>query len=146
MNINYLLWALNLTQRSQICHFVLNFPIELKPSEAKLVPWYVSFWFLFETSIDTDILIVSVYDSPYVQDVLKPVSLGGFTGYPGVPNWLSAKFRPPAHPYPWPMYNTSRYSTWACGYFAEEISNGFQQLYQEHKTEFANFWRHVALR
>merc|ERR1712142_408734 len=80
------------------------------------------------------------------QDVLKEVSLGGFTGYAGVPNWLSAKFRPPAHPYPWPMYNTSGYSTWACGYFAEEISNGFQQLYQDHKTEFANFWRQVALR
>eukprot|EP00092_Neocalanus_flemingeri_P008290 GFUD01008936.1.p1 GENE.GFUD01008936.1~~GFUD01008936.1.p1 ORF type:complete len:562 (-),score=130.38 GFUD01008936.1:42-1727(-) len=75
------------------------------------------------------------------QDVLTEVA-----EYAGVPTWLTAKFQPPEHPYPWPMYNTSGFSTWACGYFTQEITNGFQQLYTEHKQEFANFWRQVAER
>merc|ERR1712215_384721 len=75
------------------------------------------------------------------QDVLTATA-----GYAGVPTWLAAKFSPADHPYPWPMYNTSGYSTWACGYFTQEISNNFQQLYKQHREEFANFWREVALR
>eukprot|EP00090_Calanus_glacialis_P022185 TRINITY_DN34234_c0_g1_i1.p1 TRINITY_DN34234_c0_g1~~TRINITY_DN34234_c0_g1_i1.p1 ORF type:complete len:569 (-),score=125.49 TRINITY_DN34234_c0_g1_i1:70-1554(-) len=75
------------------------------------------------------------------QDVLTEAA-----GYAGVPSWLSDKFRPPSHPYPWPMFNTSGYTTWACGYFTQEITNGFQQLYVDHKQEFANFWRQVAQR
>jgi len=66
--------------------------------------------------------------------------------YEGVPRWLSSKFKPPEHAYPWPMNNTHGFSTWACGYFSQEISNGFQQLYTEHKKEFAEFWRQVAIR
>jgi len=75
------------------------------------------------------------------QDVLTDKA-----GYAGIPTWLAAKFTPSQHAYPWPMYNTSGYSTWACGYFTQEISNSFQQLYTEHKQEFANFWREVAKR
>jgi len=75
------------------------------------------------------------------QDVLTEKA-----GYAGVPGWLSSKFEPPTHPYPWPMYNTSGYTTWACGYFTQEITNGFQQLYDNHKQEFANFWRQMAQR
>jgi len=75
------------------------------------------------------------------QDVLTEDA-----GYAGVPTWLAEKFRPPSHPYPWPMNNTSGYSTWACGYFTQEISGGFEQLYTEHQQEFANFWRQMALR
>ena len=40
----------------------------------------------------------------------------------------------------------SGFSTWACGYFSEKISNYFQQLYTEHKTEFARVWREIAVR
>ena len=38
------------------------------------------------------------------------------------------------------------FTTWACGYFSEHISNSFQQLYTEHKQEFANVWREIANR
>ena len=75
------------------------------------------------------------------QDVLTEVA-----GYNGIPRWLSSQFRTPDHAYPWPMKDTSGYSTWACGYFTQEIANGFQQLYTEHKEEFANVWRQIAER
>ena len=38
------------------------------------------------------------------------------------------------------------YSTWACGYFSQDIANSFQQLYTEHKEEFANVWKEIAKR
>ena len=38
------------------------------------------------------------------------------------------------------------FSTWACGYFTQEIANGFQQLYTEHKAEFARVWKEIAKR
>ena len=82
--------------------------------------------------------------------------------YDGIPSWLSAKFSPSSHSYPWPMNNTSGetvtggsadtdtsllgFSTWACGYFSERISNYFQQLYTEHRAEFSRVWREIALR
>merc|ERR1712227_1025544 len=66
--------------------------------------------------------------------------------YDGIPQWLSEKFDPPQHPYPWPMKDTSGYSTWACGYFSEEVSNGFDQLYTKHQQEFANVWKEIATR
>ena len=75
------------------------------------------------------------------QDVLTEVAT-----YDGIPSWLSGQFRAPEHPYPWPMKDTSGYSTWACGYFTQQIANGFQQLYTEHKEEFANVWRNIAER
>ena len=40
MSINCLLLALNLAQVSQICHFVLDLPIELTPSKVLLVPHF----------------------------------------------------------------------------------------------------------
>ena len=76
-----------------------------------------------------------------LQDVLTEVA-----EYAGIPAWLSGKFRPPAHRYPWPMADTTGFSTWACGYFTQEISNAFHQLYTEHQAEFAEIWRQVALR
>ena len=115
-----------------------------------------------------------------------------YTRYDGIPQWLSEKFDPPQHPYPWPMKDTSGisrrlficcyvgnpkaedcihhntcsfkisffhimkgvqfkviltgYSTWACGYFSEEVSNGFDQLYTKHQQEFANVWKEIAIR
>jgi len=75
------------------------------------------------------------------QDVLKDVA-----EYDGIPSWLSGQFRAPEHSYPWPMKDTSGYSTWACGYFSQEIANSFQQLYTEHRGEFANVWREIAKR
>ena len=66
--------------------------------------------------------------------------------YDGIPKWLSDKFPPPGHPYPWPMKDDSGYSTWACGYFTEEISHGFQELYTKHQPEFARVWREIAAR
>ena len=66
--------------------------------------------------------------------------------YDGIPKWLSDKFPPPDHPYPWPMKDDSGYSTWACGYFTEEISHGFQELYTKHQHEFARVWREIAAR
>ena len=95
----------------------------------------------------------------YSQDVLKDVA-----EYDGIPSWLSGQFRAPEHPYPWPMKDTSGrtqvfgvtqvskysfdpgYSTWACGYFSQDIANSFQQLYTEHKEEFANVWKEIARR
>ena len=73
------------------------------------------------------------------QDVLTEVA-----SYNGIPRWLSGQFRSPDHAYPWPMKDRSGFSTWACGYFTQEIANGFQQLYTEHKAEFANVWRQIA--
>jgi len=75
------------------------------------------------------------------QDVLT-----GVDGYWGIPPWLYAKMAPPAHPYPWPMKSKAGYTTWACGYFSQEISNNFEQLYTEHKQEFANVWKEIAKR
>lgn len=82
--------------------------------------------------------------------------------YDGIPSWLSGQFRAPEHSYPWPMKDTSGrcleqfhwfqasfdqgYSTWACGYFSQDIANSFQQLYTEHKEEFANVWKEIAKR
>merc|ERR1711970_439998 len=68
--------------------------------------------------------------------------------YWGIPEWVAAQMDPPEHPYPWPMKDTSGFSTWACGYFSQEISNAFQQLYTKEnlKQLFANFWKEVALR
>ena len=70
----------------------------------------------------------------------------GEAEYDGIPTWLSSKFTPSAHAYPWPMKNTSEFSTWACGYFSEKISNSFQQLYTQHQPEFARVWQEIALR
>ena len=75
------------------------------------------------------------------QDVLT-----GEAEYDGIPAWLSSKFSPSTHPYPWPLKDTSGFSTWACGYFTERISHSFQQLYTQHQTEFARVWREIALR
>jgi len=75
------------------------------------------------------------------QDVLT-----GTAEYWGIPPWLADKMTPPSHPYPWPMESTHGFSTWACGYFSQEISNKFQQLYTNHKEEFANIWRTIANR
>jgi len=66
--------------------------------------------------------------------------------YDGIPSWLSSKFASPQHQYPWPMKDTSGFSTWACGYFSQEISNGFNQLYTQHKQEFGNVWKEIATR
>jgi len=76
------------------------------------------------------------------QDVLD-------ASYAGIPPWMSAKFDPPEHPYPWPMKNTDGFGTWACGYFSQRISNAFSQLYKNNKGTadyFANFWVKVAKR
>ena len=70
----------------------------------------------------------------------------GEAEYDGVPAWLSSQFSPPAHAYPWPLNNTSGFSTWACGYFTQQISQSFQELYTNHKAEFARVWREIALR
>ena len=75
------------------------------------------------------------------QDVMNNVAT-----YDGVPQWLYDKFEAPDHEYPWPMKDTSGYSTWACGYFTQEISHGFQQLYTKHQLEFARVWREIAAR
>ena len=75
------------------------------------------------------------------QDVLI-----GEAEYDGIPAWLSSKFSPSSHPYPWPLKDTSGFSTWACGYFTQQISQGFQELYTNHKAEFARVWREIALR
>ena len=40
----------------------------------------------------------------------------------------------------------SGFSTWACGYFSQQISNSFQQLYTRHMAEFGNVWREIATR
>jgi len=75
------------------------------------------------------------------QDVMNNVAT-----YDGVPQWLYDKFEAPDHEYPWPMKDTSGYSTWACGYFTQEISHGFQELYTKHQLEFARVWREIAAR
>ena len=41
---------------------------------------------------------------------------------------------------------SSQYTTWACGYFSQDIANSFQQLYTEHREEFARFWKEIAKR
>ena len=77
------------------------------------------------------------------QDVLTKVA-----EYWGIPEWVAAKMDPPEHPYPWPMKDKSGFSTWACGYFTQEISNAFQQLYTRDDLMdlFASFWLHVTER
>ena len=75
------------------------------------------------------------------QDVLTSNAI-----YDGIPLWLSSKFDPPEHQYPWPMKDTSGYTTWACGYFSQEISNAFSQLYTQHKDAFGNIWKEIATR
>ena len=72
--------------------------------------------------------------------------LTGIDGYWGIPPWLYEKMTPPAHPYPWPMVSKAGYTTWACGYFTQEITNNFQQLYTNHQQEFAAIWRAIAAR
>merc|ERR1712227_1025125 len=44
------------------------------------------------------------------------------------------------------MKDTSGFTTWACGYFSQEISNGFSQLYTQHKEAFGKVWREIATR
>ncbi|XP_023339622.1 uncharacterized protein LOC111709909 [Eurytemora carolleeae] len=76
-------------------------------------------------------------------------TLTGIDGYWGIPKWLSDKLDKSDRPYPWPMLSTSGFTTWACGYFTEEISNAFQQLYTNNKGAadyFANFWLQVTKR
>merc|ERR1719410_1787799 len=75
------------------------------------------------------------------QDVLNSVAT-----YDGIPSWLFDKMTRPEHSYPWPMKDTSGFSTWACGYFSQQISNSFQQLYTRHMAEFGNVWREIATR
>jgi len=75
------------------------------------------------------------------QDVLTSKAT-----YDGIPYWLSSKFASPQHQYPWPMKDTSGFTTWACGYFSQEISNGFSQLYTQHKEAFGKVWREIATR
>ena len=57
-----------------------------------------------------------------MQDVLKEPA-----EYWGIPSWLGAKLTPAQHAYPWPMADTEGFTTWACGYFSQEISNAFHQ-------------------
>jgi len=78
------------------------------------------------------------------QDVLI-----GEAEYYGIPEWVYSKMDPPEHPYPWPMKDTSGFSTWACGYFSQTVSNAFQQLYTNGAGSadlFARFWFQVASR
>jgi hypothetical protein len=58
----------------------------------------------------------------FLQDVLKEPA-----EYWGIPAWLGGKFSPAEHAYPWPMRDTSGFTTWACGYFSQDVSNAFQQ-------------------
>jgi len=44
------------------------------------------------------------------------------------------------------MNSSHTFTTWECGYFTEEVTNKFHQLYVNHKKEFANIWREIALR
>jgi len=71
------------------------------------------------------------------------------SGYWGIPEWVSDKFSAPEHPWPWPMENTDHFSTWACGYFTQEISHAFGQWYSNvggTADSFANFWKILASR
>ena len=78
------------------------------------------------------------------QDVLWQAGPNESEGYWGVPPWIKHKVGPPQHDFPWPMVNPS---VWECGYFTQEISQGFGQFFDNVNgvaDDFANFWKIIA--
>ena len=78
------------------------------------------------------------------QDVLWKAGIDDSWGYWGVPPWIKHIMNPPQNYFPYPMQNISR---WPCGYFTEEISRGFQQIYENKNQSsdyLAQFWRILA--
>merc|ERR1719322_409307 len=70
----------------------------------------------------------------------------GYTGYWGVPPWIKEKLNVQTYEYPYPLVGVDR---WECGYFTEEITTGFEQMYKNVQgvaDDFAKFWRVVAER
>ena len=68
------------------------------------------------------------------------------SGYWGVPKWIKEKLNVQTHEFPWPLKEMKR---WECGYLTEEISVGFDQMYNNVNGvahDFANFWSLVAKR
>ena len=80
------------------------------------------------------------------QDVLWQAGQNESEGYWGVPPWIKHKVDPPQHAFPWPMVKPS---VWECGYFTQEISQGFGQFFDNVNgvaDDFANFWKIIANR
>ena len=78
------------------------------------------------------------------QDVLWKAGEDDNWGYWGVPPWIKHTLSPPQEYFPYPM---AKISAWPCGYFTEEISRGFQQIYNnsnETAELLAQFWRILA--
>ena len=80
------------------------------------------------------------------QDDLWQAGAGEDQGYWGIPPWAKHKLEPSEHLFPWPFVSPK---AWECGYFTEEISGGFGQLYNNVNglaDSFAQFWKILALR
>ena len=78
------------------------------------------------------------------QDVLWQAGEYEDQGYWGVPKWIKDKLEKPKNTYPWPFLNIT---SWACGYFTEEVSQGFGQFYSNVNgvaDSFAKFWGFMA--
>ena len=69
----------------------------------------------------------------------------GPSGYWGVPPWIKGAV-PVADNYPYP-FGPEGFTGWFCAYFTEEVSKGFQDIYDdvaETRESFVSFWRYVA--
>lgn len=65
------------------------------------------------------------------------------SGYWGVPPWIKREV-PPVDNFPSPF---EAFTGWFCAYFSEEVSKGFQDIYDnvaDTRESFVSFWRYVA--
>ncbi|TRY67375.1 hypothetical protein TCAL_12092 [Tigriopus californicus] len=79
------------------------------------------------------------------QDLLWKVQARDDVGtYWGVPPWLKHLVQPHEKLFPWPL---EQIGAWPCGYLTQEISRGFQSIY-DNKNGTARwlsvFWKHMA--
>ena len=78
------------------------------------------------------------------QDCLWEYSTDEYgKGYWGVPPWIKGKL-PVGDNFPYPL---DAFSGWFCAYFTEEVSKGFQDIYDDvanTRESLASFWRYVA--
>ena len=81
---------------------------------------------LWET--DTDDLFKGTIHVTWLSKKLRIwIFLINFKGYWGVPPWIKGKL-PVGDNFPYPF---EAFSGWFCAYFTEEVSNGFQDIYDD---------------
>ena len=97
--------------------------------------------------LEKAIRLLSVHDIYVILDMHQDVLSSKFNAYDALPIWIVDKMPPPRHKYPWPLPTVPGSASWARGYFAEAVSEAFQNLYSNISgtlEDWGMFWRRVA--